>query len=100
MQCVCDNFVPVMILFVRRNCATHLRRWTCDCFICTQKVRDTLQGLPDESPLDGSLKNWWNMFDAFSVSRINNDAAEMPAISDEEFGKVGGGGTVLVVLNL
>ena len=37
-QCVCDDFVPVVILLSRRDCAAHLRRRTCDCFICTQKV--------------------------------------------------------------
>eukprot|EP00200_Dunaliella_tertiolecta_P005510 CAMPEP_0202343236 /NCGR_PEP_ID=MMETSP1126-20121109/3448_1 /ASSEMBLY_ACC=CAM_ASM_000457 /TAXON_ID=3047 /ORGANISM="Dunaliella tertiolecta, Strain CCMP1320" /LENGTH=501 /DNA_ID=CAMNT_0048934285 /DNA_START=163 /DNA_END=1668 /DNA_ORIENTATION=+ len=52
------------------------------------KVLQELQPLPTASPLNGSLKRWWNMYDAFAVSRIDDDVAQMPDISDAEFAQV------------
>ncbi|KAF5842269.1 hypothetical protein DUNSADRAFT_8332 [Dunaliella salina] len=52
------------------------------------RVQQELQPLPTASPLDGSLKRWWNMYDAFAVSRIDDDVAQMPDISGAEFAQV------------
>jgi len=53
-----------------------------------QLVLEELQELPSSSPLDGSLQNWWNMFDAFTISRIDDRVAEMPEISDDDYERV------------